>query len=212
MTLLILDPWQSFICFIRSGVKRCTHLILLYLDRMCQCGLHAVHWSHIGTLMHRLAAEPRSTAGLLLPSRCPCGMILLTPYSMVWDWRVSRAGPILFYWPKMLYPFCNLLLFFPSLLSVYRLVLWDWGLRTDRVYITLSQPCTADLFLIIIITISIYLIMYGVVVHCDIKHIRQFSVHSRFIEKSITVLILYNVYSEGRTSKSEKWSTIIAYS
>ena len=33
-----------------------------------------------------------------------------------------------------------------SLLSVYRLVLWAWGLRTDRVYITLSQPCTADLF------------------------------------------------------------------
>ena len=33
-----------------------------------------------------------------------------------------------------------------SLLSVYRLVLWGWGFRTDRVYITLSQPCTADLF------------------------------------------------------------------
>ena len=33
-----------------------------------------------------------------------------------------------------------------SLLSVNRLVLWGWGLRTDRVYITLSQPCTADLF------------------------------------------------------------------
>ena len=32
-----------------------------------------------------------------------------------------------------------------SLLSVYRLVLWGWGLRTDRVCITLSQPCTADL-------------------------------------------------------------------
>ena len=29
---------------------------------MCQCGLHAVLWSHIGTLMQRLAAEPRSTA------------------------------------------------------------------------------------------------------------------------------------------------------
>ena len=38
-----------------------------------------------------------------------------------------------------------------SLLSVYRLVLWGWGLQTDMVYITLSQPCTADLFLIIII-------------------------------------------------------------
>ena len=33
-----------------------------------------------------------------------------------------------------------------SLLSVYRLLLWDWGLRTDRVYMTLSQPGTADLF------------------------------------------------------------------
>ena len=33
-----------------------------------------------------------------------------------------------------------------SLLSVYWLVLWGWCLRTDRVYITLSQHCTAYLF------------------------------------------------------------------
>ena len=35
-----------------------------------------------------------------------------------------------------------------SLLPVYRLVLWGWSLRTDRayIYITLSQPCIADLF------------------------------------------------------------------
>ena len=33
-----------------------------------------------------------------------------------------------------------------SLLSVYRLVFCGWGLRTDRVYITLFQPCSADLF------------------------------------------------------------------
>ena len=33
-----------------------------------------------------------------------------------------------------------------SFLPVYRLVLLGWGLRTDRAYITLSQPCTADLF------------------------------------------------------------------
>ena len=32
------------------------------------------------------------------------------------------------------------------LLSVCMLVLWGWGLRTGRVHITLSQPCTADLF------------------------------------------------------------------
>ena len=30
--------------------------MVLYLDHMCQCGLQAVLWSHIGTLMHRLTA------------------------------------------------------------------------------------------------------------------------------------------------------------
>ena len=72
-----------------------------------------VLWSHIGTLIHRLVAEPCSTAGLLFPSQCPSGTILLTPYSMVWDWRVSRAGPMLLYLPKLLYPYYSLLLFFP---------------------------------------------------------------------------------------------------
>ena len=33
-------------------------------------------------------------------------------FSTVWDWRVSRAGPMLLYWPKMLYPCYSLLLFF----------------------------------------------------------------------------------------------------
>ena len=87
--------------------------MVLNLDRMFQRGLHEVLWSHIGTLMHRLAAEPCSTAGLLFHSRCPSGTILLTPYSMVWDWRVSRAGPMLLYWPKLLYPYYILLLFYP---------------------------------------------------------------------------------------------------
>ena len=27
---------------------------------------------------------------------------LANPYSMVWEWRVPRAGPTLFYWPKLL--------------------------------------------------------------------------------------------------------------
>ena len=83
----------------------CTLLMVLFLDRMCQCGLHAVLLPHIGTLMHRLDEEPCSTAGLLFPSQCPSVTILLTPYSMVWDWRVSRAGPMLLYWPKLLYPY-----------------------------------------------------------------------------------------------------------
>ena len=39
---------------------------------------------------------------------------------------------MLLYWPELLYPYYSLLLFFP--LSS----LCGWGLRTDRVYITLS--------------------------------------------------------------------------
>ena len=39
--------------------------------------------------------------------------ILLTPYSIVWNWRVSRAGQMLLYWPKLLYPYYSLLLSFP---------------------------------------------------------------------------------------------------
>ena len=39
-----------------------------------------------------------------------------------------------------------LLLFSLSLSSFYGLVLWGWGLRTDRVLTALSQPCIAGLF------------------------------------------------------------------
>ena len=34
-----------------------------------------------------------------IPLSCSSGTIFLTPCSMVWDWRVSRAGPIIFYRP-----------------------------------------------------------------------------------------------------------------
>ena len=144
VTLVIVDPWKSIVFFIRSGVKLCNLLMVLYLDRMCQCGLDAVLWSHIGTLMHRLAAEHCSIAGLLFPSRCPCGMIRWCGtggfqeqsqcFFIGLSCSIHTIVGILF------------LYYFPSLLSVYRLVLWGWGLRTDRVYIALSQPCTADLF------------------------------------------------------------------
>ena len=110
---------QYCICCIRSGLTRCSLIKVLYLDCMCQCGLHDVLWSHICILMWRLAAEPRSTEGLLFPSLCPSGTILLTLYSMVWDWRVSRALPMLFYWPKLLYPYYSLQLFFPFLIFLF---------------------------------------------------------------------------------------------
>ena len=46
-------------------------LILLYMDRMCQCGLHAVLLLHTGILMRHFAAEPRRTAGFYFPLSVP---------------------------------------------------------------------------------------------------------------------------------------------
>ena len=68
VTYLIVNLLQFCVCCVRSGVTRCTRLMMLYLDRMCKCGLHAMPWSHIGILMCRLAVEPSSTTGLLFLS------------------------------------------------------------------------------------------------------------------------------------------------
>ena len=56
VTLHVVDLWQYCVCCIRSGITRCTHVMVLYLHLKCQCGLHAVLWSHISILMRRLAA------------------------------------------------------------------------------------------------------------------------------------------------------------
>ena len=66
------------------------------------------------------------------------------PLSISVESRVSRAGPMPFYWPSCSLTFCLLLLSL-SLLSFYGLVFWGWGLRTDRVLIALSQACIANL-------------------------------------------------------------------
>ena len=107
---------------------------------------HGALVAHIGMLMRRLPAERRSTAGLSFPYYCPSGTILLTQYSMVWDWRVSRAGQCFFIRLSCSIPTIVFYYFSLSLLSVYGLVLWALGFPTDRVYITLSQPCAVDLF------------------------------------------------------------------
>ena len=56
MILLIVDP-----CFIRSGVTRCTLLMVLYLDHMCQCGytlcLVAHRYTYCSDSLQNLAVE-----------------------------------------------------------------------------------------------------------------------------------------------------------
>ena len=145
LILHIVDLWLYYVWCARSGVTQCTFFMVLYLSCMCRCVLHAVPWSHIGTLMRLLAAEPRSIIGLLFFCKYLCRTILVTPYSMVWDCWVSRTGPMTFYWPSFSFPFWCLLVSI-SFLSFYGLILWGWGRRTDTVLITLSRPCTANLF------------------------------------------------------------------
>ena len=109
--------------------------------RVTRGALVAHRYSYISLL----AAESRSTAGILLPSQCPCGTILLTLYSMMWDWRVSRLAANAF---LLAYAALSLFVFYCfslSLLRMYKLVLWGWGHYTDRVK-NHSLPATADLF------------------------------------------------------------------
>ena len=49
--LHIVDLWQYYVCCTRSGVTRCTLLMVLFLCHMCRCGLHAA-------LAHRYTYAP----------------------------------------------------------------------------------------------------------------------------------------------------------
>ena len=115
-----LDRVVSGACFLAGGVLICdlSHrrsvavLCMLYKIRCnpkhALCGALPVSYVPVGvtrgaliahryTLLLRLpAAEPHSIAGLLFPSQYLSGMIWLTPYSIAWDWRVSRAVQCLF--------------------------------------------------------------------------------------------------------------------
>ena len=65
-------------------------------------------------------AELRRTTGLLFPSQCLCGTILLTLYLMVLDPQIPRAGSMFFYWHKRFAQFLSYFLFFISMD-------WYWG-------------------------------------------------------------------------------------
>ena len=90
------------------------------------------------TSVHLFASSPQNLAVPQdLSSQCPCGTILLTLYSIMRGLAgfKSRANDYLLPW-LALSPFVFYYLFL-SLLSVYRLVLWSWGLWNDM-FISLS--------------------------------------------------------------------------
>ena len=132
--------------FLTGGVFECdighrrTVAVLCMLYKIRCYPMHPLHSalpvSHVPVRVTRSAlvahrhtyAPPRcrtsqqSRTFISFPSQCFYGTIFLTPYSMVRDWRVSRAGAMLFYRPKLLASFLPLL-FSLSLLSFCMLVL-----------------------------------------------------------------------------------------
>ena len=113
VTLLIVDPWQYCACCITSGVTRCILLMVLYLDRMCQCGL----------ITRGALVAHRDT---YTPPRCRTTQysrtFILLSVSLLKDFvdpvfdGVGLEGIKMranaFNWTKLLYPYSSLLLFF----------------------------------------------------------------------------------------------------
>ena len=136
------------VCCIRSGGTRCTRLMVLYLDRMCQggytrcSGCTSVH-SCIASLQNLAVSQDiYSPISVPLEQSCwPCirwcGTLGFQEQGQCFFIGLSCSiVTIVFYY------------FSHSLLSVNRLVLWAgvFILIWCRLQITLSQPCTADLF------------------------------------------------------------------
>ena len=133
--LKLLDSVVSGARFLTGGVFECdiSHrrsVAILHMLYKIRCNqIHRLNDALLGPYVpvrvtrgalvaHRYTyAPPRCIASqyhrTFVPSQCPSGTISLTPNLMVWDWRVSRARPMFLYWPKLLYSYHSLLLFFP---------------------------------------------------------------------------------------------------
>ena len=129
----IVDLWQCCVCCTRSGVTRCIHFVALYL---CLCASLGYTW-----YFDPISVYFRTFISLSV-SLCND---LVDP---VFD-GVGLAGfksrSNAFLLAQQLLLFC-LHMFSLSLFFLYRLVVWVWGLWTNRVSIFLSRPCIANLF------------------------------------------------------------------
>ena len=71
--------------------------------------------------------------------------ILLTLYSMVWEWQALGAGLMYFFWPKLLAPHSSFTVF-PSLLFLLVSCYCGAGVLGLIVSIAHSRPSISDLF------------------------------------------------------------------
>ena len=175
--LKLLDHAVSGDRFLTKGVFECDIALLRSVAVLCMLykirrnPLHNLIWSlpgpyvpvrvALGALVaHRYIYSPPHCRTshyhrTFIPLQCLSGTIFLTPLRWCGTIGFQEQGQCFLIGLSCSIPTVVFYYFPLSLLSVYRLVLWSWGLRTDSMYITLSQPYTADLFKIIIIIIII---------------------------------------------------------
>ena len=144
VTLLIVDLWQYCEYCIRSGITRCTLFMVICLGHICQCGLGRIcqcittgRICQCGYSAHRHTCTPphcrtsqyrRTFIQISVSLRKNLADTRFDGVGLA-DFK-SRANVFLLA-SAALYIF--VFYYFPlSLLSVYMLVLWGWGLWTDR--------------------------------------------------------------------------------
>ena len=138
--------WRYASNNVSINVTGCTLFMVLFLCRMCRCGLHAGLWSHIGSPMCLLACRTSQYSRTFIPFSVSLWKDLSDPR---FRWGgiggFQEQGQCLFIGtaPRSLFvSSCFPFLFLHSM---------GWycgaGARpTDMVLIALSLPCTTNLF------------------------------------------------------------------
>ena len=156
--LKLLDRIVSGACFLAGGVLNCDLSHRRSVAVLCKhplCGALPVPYVPVRVTRGALIAHWHTFA----PPHCRTSQYYRTFIHLsVFLWNdlvdpefdgVGLAGFKsrfnAFCWPSCSLLFC-LQLFSLFLLFLYRLVVWGWGLWTDRVSISLSQPCIAHIF------------------------------------------------------------------
>ena len=163
--LKLLDRVVSSACFLAGGVLNCNLSHRRSVALLCM--LYKIRCNPLHPLCGALPVRyvpVRVTRGALITHRYTYAPPLcrtlqyrrtFIPLSVsLWNALVDHVsdgvGLAGFKTRSFCWPSCSLLfslqLFSLSLIFLYRLVVWGWGLRTDRVAISLSRPCISNLF------------------------------------------------------------------
>ena len=135
VTFHVVDPWLYFVCWIRSGVTRCTLIMVpvvivpvpVCASAVCTRCFNLVVHRYTYTLPHSRTSQYRDT---FMPLSASLWNDLADPVFDGVGLTGNKSMENAFLFP---YPFLSSTLFHFSSSFLDRLVLWGSGLRTDSV-------------------------------------------------------------------------------